>query len=62
MPLISIIVFFAASCLLVFLLWNYNWRIEGSVFLVPVGLYVLAIISTVTNNEFAKNVRNFNKS
>lgn len=60
--LVSFIVLVLCSVLLIYFLWDYNWHKVGSVYLIPVGFLILALIFTTVNKEIAKKLRNFNQS
>jgi hypothetical protein len=60
--LISFVIFFSLMLLIIYLLWDYLSHQMSSLYLLPVGLFVLLLIYIVINKEMNNKVRNFNRS
>ncbi len=56
--IVSLVLFF----LTVFLLWKFNWHASGSVYLLPVGLIIVALVYAVAIKEMRTKVSRFNRS
>ena len=60
--LIAAILFIMLFLLTVFLLWEYNWHASGSVYLLPAGLIIAALVYATAVKGMRAKVKSFNRS